>query len=398
MKQAKKRLALLLALILLASIPALAEADEVLAPEAEGDVLLTAPVDAAVEEGEEADLWTAEIAAAEAEAADAPEAAEPNYDVLFSKEGVDYRVYKAGLRELAVCGFDPDYTSVWVYQGFTISGDYWKVTRIDDDVFQNKPKLKRVTIVPTKENTDNLIEFNPITFYGSTSLETIDASLYIYEKLLSNPVSGWYDGGNYEIMTYVDSNTGLFGVMVTAYDVHDTSLSIPAEMGGYTVRFLADNLFTQSNVQHVTLPDTLRSIGQWAFCESKIVEADIPEGVVRIGHSAFSYCQSLKTAKIPGTVDEICSQAFMDCPALQRVVVGDGVKTIAGGAFQQSPALHTLVLPSSVTSIQGKWTSVNPNLFVVCADGSYAKTWAEKYGFSAGKQVSIKNCTVTVKD
>ena len=48
----------------------------------------------------------------------------------------------------------------------------------------------------------------------------------------------------------------------------------------------------------------------------KLREVNIPESVESIGEWAFRGCKSLKVLRIPGSVREICAEAFLDCPEI----------------------------------------------------------------------------------
>lgn len=100
-----------------------------------------------------------------------------------------------------------------------------------------------------------------------------------------------------------------------------------------SLRRIGDKAFYGSNINDITLPETLTRVGHSAFygCEnlrslqwpksittipyrivahSGIEKFIIPEGVVAIGEAAISSCQNLENIEIPGSVEEIYSAAM----------------------------------------------------------------------------------------
>ena len=60
----------------------------------------------------------------------------------------------------------------------------------------------------------------------------------------------------------------------------------------------------------------------------------IPDGVIKIGGSAFAYCKSLTSIVIPDSVTEIGAYAFYYCTSLASVTIGNGVTSIGSSAFE----------------------------------------------------------------
>lgn len=73
------------------------------------------------------------------------------------------------------------------------------------------------------------------------------------------------------------------------------------------------------SLKEVTLPSTLKSIGQDAFAESAVETLNLPEGLETIAARAFTECSNLKEVTIPASVRVIGSEAFKDCTALADV-------------------------------------------------------------------------------
>ena len=118
-------------------------------------------------------------------------------------------------------------------------------------------------------------------------------------------------------------------------------------------KYILGGAFTnKSELESVTIPNSVKSINQWAFfgCEN-LASVTIPEGVVRIGKEAFSNCDELTKLTIPGSVKSIGEGAFWGCDNLNSLVISDGVETIGNDAFGKCEQLSLVSIAGSVKTI-----------------------------------------------
>ena len=106
-----------------------------------------------------------------------------------------------------------------------------------------------------------------------------------------------------------------------------------------------------SSLTSVTIPDSLTSIGNWAFCSDGLTSVEIPEGVTSIGDWAFFNCSSLTSVTIPASVTCIGDYSFRGCRGLTSVTIPEGVTSIGIGAFYGSSSLTSVTIPASVASV-----------------------------------------------
>lgn len=101
----------------------------------------------------------------------------------------------------------------------------------------------------------------------------------------------------------------------------------------------------------VTLPETVKSIGEYAFSYAGIESMVLPDGLESLGSRVFFQCQNLTSVNIPASLKQIPSYCFSYCRALTQLTFGDQVETIEGNAMQNCSALTSVVLPRNLTKI-----------------------------------------------
>lgn len=119
-----------------------------------------------------------------------------------------------------------------------------------------------------------------------------------------------------------------------------------------TVTAIGNGAFNQyKNLQSVSLPKTVLSIGRWAFAGNELLtDVVLPDSLSEIGEAAFMECTSLKTIRIPKKVVLINDWAFQHCSGLISVTLNDNVKSIGNFAFLGT-SIKELKLPLSLSSI-----------------------------------------------
>ena len=95
---------------------------------------------------------------------------------------------------------------------------------------------------------------------------------------------------------------------------------------------------------HVSLPSTLKSVGERAFTAVPMETLDIPDSVTSVGDEAFAACAQLTRVSIGDGVTSLDQYAFMDCSALETVDIGKGLRSVDDGAFERCSSLKRITV------------------------------------------------------
>lgn len=190
------------------------------------------------------------------------------------------------------------------------------------------------------------------------------------------------------------------GANITGYIGTSKTVTVPATIAGnkvYKVSVLCTNKFKAeitsitfsnginylgdsvckgyANLERVSLPDTLVSVGADAFANcTSLLAVTMPNSVTTIGANAFGGCTSLlsatlnckatvipsklfagdinlNTLTLPAYTTEIGENAFEHCQSLTSLSLPDSVKTIGISAFSNCDSLTGVSLSSELKTI-----------------------------------------------
>ena len=248
-----------------------------------------------------------------------------------------------------------------------------------------------------------------------TTLRVLDAFAFAYCRRLHtlhyNPDSCLQVGRYY------------FGIDNTAFFSCD---SLDTLTIGPNVRHIADNAFrNMRRISEVTLPASLRSVGEHAFegctgltrvnfdgtvgdwcsiefsqrssnpilfthrlyvADTLVTHADIPEGITKIGSYAFTDNTALRSATLPSTVESIGFAAFLNCTSLREITIESPTIAVRGRAFEGCGSLSRINSQALRPYKVGPraFEQVNTNLPVYIPMGSriqYEEAWSPLNNF-----------------
>ena len=118
---------------------------------------------------------------------------------------------------------------------------------------------------------------------------------------------------------------------------------------------------TTNNLENLVLPQTLTTIADQVFQNSKLKNIQIFGNLTTIGAGAFSGCKSLSTITIPASVTTIGASAFSGCTALSTITIPTNVTIIGASTFSGCTVLSTVTFEN-----ESKLSALNDNVFKEC--------------------------------
>lgn len=154
---------------------------------------------------------------------------------------------------------------------------------------------------------------------------------------------------------------------------------IPSEINGKKVsKISADAFYGHKNLEKVTIPESVVSIGMGAFDDTALynnkanwtdgvlyisnylIDANpqkiqgsytIKKGTKCIAESAFESCTKLTKVVIPDSVENLDEGIFYNCSKLKEVKLPKNLKYIPSDTFSECTSLKSISIPKSVTKI-----------------------------------------------
>ena len=250
-----------------------------------------------------------------------------------------------------IIGYDDSITDVIIPENVILNGEEIPVKEISQTAFKDNQYVESITV------SNKVTIIDEYAFDNCSSLESIYLpisvttigfyafagcyNLTIYceadskqegwsndwnkgnRPVIWNSYKGFFGNINgFEYIAYHD-NEGIPYIEITEYNGSYTDIFIPEyiELNGepLVVKVIADNVFKSKTITSVTIPDSVTSIGDYAFYKcSNLTTVIISENsqLTSIGYYAFSYCSSLTSIYIPDSVTSIGTDAFYNCSNL----------------------------------------------------------------------------------
>ncbi|MBR4201917.1 MAG: leucine-rich repeat protein [Oscillospiraceae bacterium] len=104
-------------------------------------------------------------------------------------------------------------------------------------------------------------------------------------------------------------------------------------------------------IEKVTLPDGLKSVGKEAFRGYTLTEINIPDTVTEIGEGAFREIKELKSVHLSEKLETVGNYAFYSCTALSEINIPETLIAVKEGAFKDCCKITVLTLPESLKQV-----------------------------------------------
>lgn len=154
-----------------------------------------------------------------------------------------------------------------------------------------------------------------------------------------------------EDFVVTESNRYMIG-----YTDETTELVIPETFQGsdgiwYRVIGIDNNAFNGcENIKTIVIPDSVTSIGNFAFKSAQIMQVEIPDSVTTMGQGVFNGCNQLNDVIIGSGLTSISPGTFSNCISLKKIQIPDNITKIGNGAFTAT-GLEYVDIPDSVITI-----------------------------------------------
>ena len=147
------------------------------------------------------------------------------------------------------------------------------------------------------------------------------------------PLSTWaydaiIDGIYYDLNTTEKTATVtyLYEYNVSNMGAYSGDVFIPSEVVSDAVKYKVTRIngyafYYCSKMTSVSIPQSVTSIGLYAFSRSGLASVTIPSSVTSLGRYAFAQCSGLKSVSIPHGITSIEDYVFEDCNNLISVTI-----------------------------------------------------------------------------
>ena len=228
------------------------------------------------------------------------------------------------------------------------------IERIEDD-------YKFVT-----ENTKFSIEYTKDNKYKFFVVN--GEKIFVYHNRVYRDIKDIHEDQNFLSIIYNNNDVEVIEVLnrdLKFFDFNQYELNVTK---------LGDNLFIDNrNISSITLPNTLKEIGESCFQNMKITGITIPSSVTKIGRYAFSSCDQLSKVEFNANIDTIEEGLFNYCYNLNEIKIPETVKYIRSNAFNNCNQLNEFTIPENVLEI-------GDNAFADCDGNFYIHDKVEKIG------------------
>lgn len=177
------------------------------------------------------------------------------------------------------------------------------------------------------------------TFYNEFSVDSANCSLRFG---ILRPKSS--DKKPHILITGVSDNT-------TDNQKHKT-LIIPEKINGYDVKAIGTSAFSNNKyIDNIVLPDSIDSIGTYAFKNSSIKSIRLSENIEVIANNTFENCYNLAHINLPNNLKQIDIAAFKCCESLESIVLPDNLISLGIGVFHNCHKLKTIHIGANLSRI-----------------------------------------------
>ena len=275
------------------------------------------------------------------------------FPTKFESDGIFYNIIDNDKRTVEVTfkGSTPDEYEyeykggeVNIPQSVTYNRRKFAVTTIAGQAFKN-PYISKINIPEgIKEIKDSAFIYCSLngTLSIPASVEYIGLSAFFPTVYIDSIVV-------HKDNPFYDSRQGCNAVIESA--TNTLIAGCKSTVIPHGVERIARNALTcAEELRRITIPPTVKEIGEKAFAKTKITEVDIPEGVTTLEEYTFQYCENMQRITLPQSLTTIKLAALSHC-GYSELVIPHAVTSIGNYAFDYCERLKTVTIGSGVREI-----------------------------------------------
>ena len=110
--------------------------------------------------------------------------------------------------------------------------------------------------------------------------------------------------------------------------------------------------YTNGVLQNVRLPDTVKTIGSYAFGCQKLLKSVLLPDNVQLGSYCFFQCVAMTEIPMNSTLAELPSGCFRCCTGIKEITIPSNIKIIGSSCFSDCTGLTSATIKEGVESVE----------------------------------------------
>lgn len=159
------------------------------------------------------------------------------------------------------------------------------------------------------------------------------------------------DGLKYTVLSFTEMTVEVNGIEVETMDSVTIPSTIQYNNRTLSVIKIGDHAFSDTNIKHIIIPNSIRLIENYAFSGTEIENISIPNSVIRIGFGAFRFCKKLRDVKLPEQI-KISDYFFANCDFRSTEWLKK-ITYVGKYAFRYNKNLKNVIIPASIMELDG---------------------------------------------
>lgn len=210
-------------------------------------------------------------------------------------------------------------------------------------------------------------------------IATVEADSYAHDWCLKNDVAHWAVTLLDEDRCKIVSGKGMTG-----------KLTVPSVLASHTVVEIGANAFIADDaITGLSLPDTLTTIGEYAFayCKNLADNLTLPASLKSLGNGAFSSTGISGKIHIPNSISSMGENVFADCSKL--VIADIDCAALPRGTFRNCTGLLAVWPEKNVQEIGAQAFEGCSSIFEI--------SWNKATGLKTIGEGAFRGCTSLIR-